>query len=174
MELLGTKLKLNKTTSGHFSVKIHQSRFSERGERDILTLAATEDLDENKVKKLHHYWGHCSVEKLSTVIENAGKMTEDVKKHLQKVKENCESCKVIRNRTPVTKVSIPRATRRNQIVTVDLKEWKDGRYILYVIDMFTRFTVGVFIINKKAETVTEALLNKWISVFGTMETLHKD
>ena len=36
--------------------------------------------------------------------------------------------------------------------------------------MFTRFTAGVFIKNKKAE----AILSKWISVFGTMETLHKD
>ena len=54
---------------------------------------------------------------------------------------------------------------------MDLKEYGDGRYILYVIDMFTRFTVGVFINNKKAETVSEALLRKWISVFGVMEML---
>ena len=40
--------------------------------------------------------------------------------------------------------------------------------------MFTRFTVGVFINNKSAETVSEAVLRKWISVFGVMGMLHSD
>ena len=71
-------------------------------------------------------------------------------------------------------VSIPRATRRNQIVTVDLKEGQDGRYILYIIDMFTRFTFGDFIKVKKSVTVAECLLKKWILEFGKMDTLHSN
>ena len=82
---------------------------------------------QNEVRKLHYYLGHCSMEKLSKLMTDAGKMTEDVKKHLKRVKDDCKSCRVIKNRTPVTKVSIPRARRRNQVVTLDLKEWKDGR-----------------------------------------------
>ena len=82
--------------------------------------------------------------------------------------------KVNTNRRPRRVVVLPRATRRNQNVTMDLKEYGDGLYILYVIDMFTRFTVGVFINNKKAETVSEAVLRKWRSVFGVMEMLHSD
>ena len=90
------------------------------------------------------------------------------------MKKTCAACKVNTNRRPRQVVALPRATRRNQIVTMDLNEYGDGRYILYVIDMFTRFTVGVFINNKKAETVSEFVLRKWISVFGVMEMLHSD
>ena len=60
------------------------------------------------------------------------------------------------------------------MVTLDLKEYNDCCYILYMIDMFTRFIVGAFIGNKRAETISEALLRKWISVFGVIEMLHSD
>ena len=74
-------------------------------------------------------------------------MTENTKKHLEETKKSCTACKLFNNRTPTPVVSIPRATRCNEIITLDLKEWGAGkyRYILYIIDMFSRLTAGVFI-----------------------------
>ena len=180
LDLRGKTLDIKKTSSGHFSVSIQPSvnsqNITKMEDTVCLAVAASSamELTEEKVKQLHQYWGHCKVEKLGSIIENAGRMTQSVKKHLQKLKETCESCRVIKNRKPRQVVSIPRAVRRNQIVTVDLKEWEDGRFIIYAIDMFMRFTVATFIKNKKAETISEALLSKWISMFGIMGTLHKD
>ena len=64
----------------------------------------------------------------------------------------------------------------NQIVSIDLKEYGEGdqKYILYAIDVFSRLTVGIFIANKKPETIGQKLLEKWISVFGVMDALHSD
>ena len=185
IDLKGCKLDMGETKSGHFSLKVSppqdlkvssKATIVEHAKEEIICLAAkaSTELDLKDVEKLHHYWGHCSVEKLEILIKNSGKLTGDVKKCLATVKKNCVACKVITNRRPRQIVAIPRATRRNQIVTMDLKEYEDGRYILYLIDMFTRFTVGVFITNKKAETISEAVLRKWISVFGVMEVLHSD
>ena len=61
-------------------------------------------------------------------------------------------------RIPKPKVACPRAEKFNEIVTLDLKEYKDpnkaeNRYILYMIDMFSRLTVGVFIPDKHPETI---------------------
>ena len=177
LELGGKKLNLTQTQSGHYSMNVEVSTSSERLKTDeviCLAVAETEELTEKEIQKLHHYWGHCRVDKLSKLIQDAGRLTKPVMACLEKLKESCESCRVFKNRVPRQVVSIPRATRRNQIVTVDLKEWRDGRYILYIIDMFTRFTFGDFIKDKKSVTVAECLLKKWISVFGKMDTLHSD
>ena len=32
-------------------------------------------------------------------------------------------------------------------LTFDLKKWRDGRYILYAIDILTRFSVAILIKN---------------------------
>ena len=177
LELGGKKLNLMQTQSGHYSMNVEVSTSSERLKTDeviCLAVAETEELTEKEIKKLHHYWGHCRVDKLSKLIQDAGRLTKPVMACLEKLKESCESCRVFKNRVPRQVVSIPRATRRNQIVTVDLKEGQDGRYILYIIDMFTRFTFGDFIKVKKSVTVAECLLKKWILEFGKMDTLHSN
>ena len=68
---------------------------------------------------------------------------------------------------PKPKVAFPRATRHNEVVSLDLKEYKEGsyKYILYCVDLFSRFTVGALIHNKKP-TIGATLLEKWVSVLG--------
>ena len=166
-------MNLMQTQSGHYSMNVDVSTSSERLKTDeviCLAVAETEELTEKKIQKLYHYWGHCRADKLMKLIQDAGRLTKPVMAHLEKLKESCEGCRVLKNRVPRQVVSIPRATRRNQIVTVNLKEWRDGRYILYIIDMLTRFIFGDFIKDKMSVTVAECLLKKWISVFGNMET----
>jgi hypothetical protein len=137
LELLGKVLNLTETKSGHYSVTVKPSQCTSTmtvNDTVCLAMSAMGELTEKEVLKLHHQWGDCRVEKLGTLIRNAGKMTQSVQKHLETVRRTCESCRVIKNRVPRQLVSIPRAVRRNQIVTLDLKEWDDGRYILYLID----------------------------------------
>ena len=71
-----------------------------REEIIVLTMETSEELSQKDIEKLHHYWGHCSVEKLEILIKNSGSMNEGVKKHLESVKKECEACKVITNRRP--------------------------------------------------------------------------
>ena len=91
---------------------------------------------------------------------------------------DCEVCKVEGRRIPKPKVALPRAAKHNHVVAVDLKE--NTRYpnappfIIYIVDCFSRFKCAAFIPNKKASTVTEAILSNRIKLFGPMAYLHCD
>ena len=175
VELMGNTIPMEKTDSGHFSIEIKVPE-PEDNETDMCLLVQQEVLTDAKLEKLHHYWGHTTVDKLSKLIENAGKLCPATRQKLEKIRSSCTSCQLYRNRIPAPAVSIPRATRVNQILTVDLKEWGTGkhRYILYFVDMFSRFLLAVFVPNKQAATIGEAMLEKWISIFGPPGTCHSD
>ena len=59
---------------------------------------------------------------------------------------------------------------------MDLKQYEEElyKYILYLVDMFSRFMVAGFIENKLPSTVGAFMLEKWVSVFGRMNTIHSD
>jgi hypothetical protein len=63
---------------------------------------------------------------------------------------------------------------RNQIVMMDLKERKDGLFIMYLLDRFTRFMVAKIVRNKEEKTITEVVLKNWIAIFGVMDSNHKN
>ncbi len=49
------------------------------------------------------------------------------------------------------------------------------RYILHMIDTFTRMTVSVFIKDKKPETIVHNLMKNWVSVgYGRPEKIWTD
>merc|ERR1712115_316081 len=54
------------------------------------------------------------------------------------------------------KIALPIATSFNEIVTLDLKQFGD-KYVLWCIDLFTRFIQGRLLKNKKAETVLNGI-----------------
>ena len=59
-------------------------------------------------------------------------------------------------RAPVSIAGVPWIEQfLEEIVTLDLKEFRN-KYILWMIDSFTRFIQGKFLNNKKAETIIQA------------------
>lgn len=69
----------------------------------------------------------------------------------------CELCKAYSITPPRPVVSMPMAKQFNEKVPIDLKQYK-GRCILYMIDMWSRYTMSVFISRKKPNSVIEALI----------------
>ena len=65
----------------------------------------------------------------------------------------------------IPKVAIPRVTDFNQTIACDLKEIND-KYILWIVDTFTRFIKGVVLKNKEAPTVLKAVVKHWCENFG--------
>ena len=59
----------------------------------------------------------------------------------------------------------PDKMKFNQIVSIDLKQWKD-RWIIYMIDVVTRYTRASFIKNKQKDTVVAKVNEMWLSIFG--------
>ena len=68
------------------------------------------------------------------------------------------------------------ASNVNETVCMDLKiSQKHGIIILYIIDMYSRFTVGVIIPDKRPEGVVDAFLDKWVlNLFGAPKRLLTD
>ena len=176
VEVMGTKIDMTETSSGHFRIPIGLPSEVSNQEEDMCLVIQQEELTKKRLEKLHHYFGHTRVDKLMKLIKGAGRETSETEKWLEEIKKDCESCRVNNNRLPRPAVAIPRATRCNEFVTLDLKEWGEGRhrYILYIVDMFSRFTAAAFLTNKQAATVGEAVLAKWVNVFGSMAGLHSD
>ena len=136
------------------------------------------DVNINKIKKLHHIYGHTSAGKITKFLKNAGHDIEGVKDALTELEKSCDACNKTKKRVPRPKSSIPRAEYPNQIVTVDLKVYgeQDGkkRYICYLIDMFSRLTVGQFTSDKNPESIVKVIVQHWIPVYGVMGGLHSD
>ena len=127
-------------------------------------------MTKNDIVKLHHYFGHCTVERLQKLITKAGRWKPKYTEILEEIRR-CQVCAVESKRKSLPKTAIPRASNFNQIVTMDIKyntkyEGIEKPYILYMIDAFTRYKSAVFIPDKSAVTVVEAFLINWIRIFG--------
>ena len=180
VEMMGNMVDMKETESGHYSINIQAPKRDCDFKEEVHCLVCdTKGLSLKEVEKLHHYFGHVSVEKLEKLIKNADRLDDETKEHLREVKEKCTSCEKNKRSIPKPAVSLPRTQRFNQVVTLDLKEFKNSskpehKYILYIIDMHTRLTVADFIPDKQPATVGRKILSKWVSVFTLMETIHSD
>ena len=78
------------------------------------------------------------------------------------------TCFKFKRSVPKPKVSPPMANDFNETICMDLKIFKKRNLIiLYIIDMFTRFTVAKIIPDKRPESVIKVLLDCWIlNLFG--------
>ena len=179
--IMGREVKMREESSGHFSLEVREpspdQEFTRLGNAELCFLVQNEELSEKNIWKLHHYWGHLPAESLAKLIKDAGRMDEEVKKRVSKL-DDCEDCRKNDKRKPRPKIALPRASKPNEVVSLDLKEFESGEhsYILYAVDLFSRLTVATFIPNKRADTVAEGVLKIWISQpgLGPMDTLHTD
>ena len=56
------------------------------------------------------------------------------------------------------RVTLPKSTSFNEVVSLDLKEF-GSKYILWMIDSFSRFMVEKLLNNKKADTIIQAIMD---------------
>ena len=63
------------------------------------------------------------------------------------------------------KITLPKSRSFNEVVTLDLKEF-GAKYILWMIDSFTRFIQGKLITNKRADKIIQALTDSWCMSVG--------
>ena len=172
--IMNTNVKMRETNSGHFCLKIElpkegvdfakidlpQDSVGEAKSKDIdkyvtdCLLTSEGALTYKDVEKLHNMFGHVSIRRLKDLIKNSKKWTTKVKNYLEDIEDKSRSCKLHRKAKPSQNVSLPRASNFNEIVTLDLKDCKEGiyRYILYIVDMFSRLTVGALISDKNPST----------------------
>ena len=127
-----------------------------------------------RLLKLHRQFGHPSKEKLRKLLEDAQVWDKAYALVLDDIYLKCKVCKEFSHTPPRPVVSLPMASSFNECVSMDLKLWRPGQWILYIIDTFSRYTMGLFITRKKPEVIVEALIKRWIGIFGVMGKIHTD
>ena len=124
-----------------------------------------ESFDDRKkmAKKLHAQFGHPPAKKLKNVVKRAG-LGKDKKllKEIGEVSNSCRVCKEFTRPSPTPVVSLPHAEHFNEMVALDLKFF-EGKIILHAIDHLTRYSAGIIIRNKEADTIIKGIVKCWIA-----------
>ena len=172
----GKPLVLTTTTAGHYIVDLLQ-------ENEMLETVNIAELDEDNDKeqkkalsKLHLQFGHRPKKVFVTILKEAGKWQEKFSEMIDSIMDKCEGC-LLRKRTPDRPaVAPPMANDFGQVLTIDLKVWDMNKnvYIMYMIDMFTRFQVAAVIRSKEPGEIVKTLLLKWMPIFGRVEKILTD
>ena len=115
------------------------------------------------IKRMHQNLGHPGQSTFKTMLKNSTFGDLDTKL-INKLYESCETCFKFPKSKPKSKVGPPMAQDFNHTVCMDLKIWHGtGTIILYIIDMFTRFTIAKIIPDKTPDSILKVLVNDWIS-----------
>ena len=152
VEIFEKLLDLDCTSSGHYCVPLHSTSVNAE---ECMLAEKIEDINDkqNILNKIHKQFAHPDQRKLKDLMIDAGIWDEECKHLIVKLYDNCETCKRF-NKTPATPVvCLPLASDFNDVVAMDLKLWKNNHYVLYLIDMFSRFTKVEFIKDKLPSTI---------------------
>ena len=167
-EINGRLVDLQNTSSGHYCVPLlaNEVLVSE------VFVTGTENMKPKEVQKkllhLHRQFAHPPMEKLIKLLKDAEFWEDEYTEMLNKIHESCVTCKEYAKVPPRPVVALPMATKFNEKVAMDLKQWEE-RWILHLIDMFTRFTVSVFVDRKKPSGIIDKIMLHWVGAgYGVM------
>ena len=159
--IFGREVQLQCTSSGHYCVPIDQINVSVEETKSALTAVKTSE-ETNIIEKLHKQFAHPSAKRLKSLLKDAGGYTEEHMDLVDKVTDDCSVCKQYKKTPGRPVVSLPLATEFNEVVAVDLKEWKPNTYFLHLVGVATRFSLAAVIRKKTPEVITEKIMTRWI------------
>ena len=147
------------TLGNHYGIVLETQG---RQAADVLFLEdAQGDLCSYKaVRKVHKVNNHKKKGPLITAYRNAGCMSPELVDTINRVVNDYKVCQKFGKSVTRPKVTLPKVTSFNEVVTLDLKEF-GSKYILWMIDSFTRFIQGKRISNKKDETIINTINITW-------------
>ena len=117
------------------------------------------------VKKLHLRFCHTPAEKLKRLLESTEEYDDEVLKLVDQVSENCRTCKIYKKAPPRPVVGMPLSSDFNHTVAMDLITF-DEKWVLHLIDTFSRYSQGEVVKSKDKDVIADALLKAWVSHFG--------
>ena len=172
--MFGEKQTLIATESGHYAIPLNPGVDSMRMEEHITMINTTHNkspfVATTAAQKLHRQFGHCSAERLTRLIKSSKLWNAENEKALikevERVSSVCEICRKYK-KTPASPVAcLPLANEFNEVVAMDLIVFTHGKYILHLIDMFTRYSVACVRGSKRQSHIVDAIMKIWVSYFG--------
>ena len=166
----GKKVLLNSTSSGHYCLPLSK-------ENDVYVVDL-ENVRTGDLKKtlwhLHRQFAHPIRDKFVDLLKDANSWKEEYEPVLDIIYHECNRCKEFARTPSRPVVGFSMASSFNEKVAMDLKQWGSKRWILHLIDMFSRYTISVFVTRKTGTTIIEAIINHWIGYFGVMGGIFSD
>ena len=159
-----------------WSVSLHRIPIDKTEEVPVEIVCAVMLQEQDRYKtllKLHRQFAHPPKKRLIALMKDAGVWQEHYKETMAQIEEKCELCKIYAKTPSRPIVCMPMATKFNEKVAMDLKQWK-SRWILHTNDMWSRYTMSIFIDRKKPSNVIDNLMTHWIGKFGVMGALMTD
>ena len=155
--------ELKRNSNGHLTLPLTMAPMKEETHEILQMDSCDEKEKKNKIKKVHHIFGHPKEKTLKTLYRNSSQDDDQTMKLVKEFSRECSVC-LLHKRTPSRpKVGLPLANTFNQCVTLDLSERKKNKtYILYMIDSFSRLTRAKLIYNKEPNTIVKAIIDTWI------------
>ena len=105
------------------------------------------------------------------------RMAEDVRAWIR----ICDACNLRKAapRPPRAPMQVSLVGDRGQKVAIDLmgplNTTKSGnRYIMVVVDHFTKYAMAIPLAECKAEDIAQAFVTRWVSIFGAPQQIHTD
>ena len=83
-------------------------------------------------------------------------MSPDLVNTVNRVVNDWQVCQKFQKLVTRLKITLTKSSSFNEVVTSDLKEM-GSKYILGMVDIFTKFIQGKLINNRKAETILDAI-----------------
>ena len=130
------------------------------GHTNFAAMLLEED-EEAEVQKVHRYFGHRSGRKVWEMFAKSGRLRNKKQATIDFL-DKCDVCRKMKKRPPKPKVGMPVANNFNEVVGLDLKVLENGKYILWMVDMFSKAIKGKFITNKEPGTIVKAIIDSWI------------
>ena len=168
IKIFGQTAKLRENPSGHYIMWFEDVIYKD-GETSVMWTGTETKSDaqiHDELRRVHRGLGHPGRATLDRMIKESGTHNSKVKEQLDKIYNDCETCHKHARFKNVPKVAAPTATNVGHTVSVDLKFFKIAkektRIILYIIDEYSRYVVGVEVPDKAAETIVQAFIQKWI------------
>lgn len=171
--VFGITVKLNLTGSGHYCIPLTPDyKLSEVFAVELEELSTK---DQSKMfLKLHRQFGHPPEPKLIDLLKDAGMWNEEYRQLMKEVYDKCNRNGLCRFKKVVKPaVALPLSNDFNEKVAMDLKSWH-GKWILHIIDLWSRYTLSTLIPRKRPSDVIHAILTEWCGIFGFMQGLLTD
>ena len=122
--IMGRGVALNLTSSGHYCIPIDKTE--EVPVEDVCAVRLQELTKEERYKillKLHRQFAHPPKKRLIALLKDAKVWQEQYEEDMVQIEEKCELCKIYAKTPSRQVVGLPMATKFNEKVAMDLKQW---------------------------------------------------
>ena len=107
------------------------------------------------------------------MYKKSGQINPKIRKTIHEVVKRCQTCQVKKKSQPRPRTSMMKAKNPNDVVTLDLKQFivkGKSHYVLWMIDAFSRLSVGKVLKSKESKEVIQAIESGLTITWGCPST----